>query len=641
MFKNVDKEKIKKLVLSNTKIFIEVTLFATAFKFIFGSSNVLIGVATFISMLMYLDRDLTTNLFKNFFTILFMNIGMGVVVFISTHNLLIGIPLNFLMFFAIGYLTCNEFKRPVYVPFILQFIFLYNFPVPDSKEWIRLVALFAGAVLIMVPQIVTNRNRIRKNSIGIFEGISQMMKVKVDLILEEKDCSGIDDQIRSLFATLKSMIFDTRGKEFYISNEGEASLSLLAGLEKLNSSLTKRVKDFEGLLFFRDIYFNDLVQLLAGKMKVKEFNEKSTEFIKTHTDILSENREGLQILNSIALVSDSLKRQVKGEYKVKENIKEIPEKIKNLTKIKIDTKNVLGLSYATRISIGMTITFIIISIIKTPIEESVWMMFTIYSLVNPIYETAKYKTRDRFISTILGAALTILLLSIFKTGAERTIIILIDGYIMCYMKQYKYVIFFATICIVGMAAGDANVLHFALERVFMVICGIVLAIILNRFVLRCDLEKLSNRLINKYMALVDGMFRSIRKMANNQEIDFAETKRFFLLCAVIENQLRTNYQMTLKEFDLPCFSYNSILTSDLYVFYLNLEKGIKNKEFTKFVSELVEKLANDSNNEIEKDINLDLQNSKDVPKKLMYSLALNISELSENIKQSKELGFSS
>ncbi|MGL4449645.1 MAG: hypothetical protein ACRCTZ_00465 [Sarcina sp.] len=43
---------------------------------------------------------------------------------------------------------------------------------------------------------------------------------------------------------------------------------------------------------------------------------------------------------------------------------------------------------------------------------------------------------------------------------------------------------------------------------------------------------------------------------------------------------------------------------------------MKDKEFIKFVSELVEKLDNDSNNEIEKDMDLELQNSKDVPKNL-------------------------
>ncbi|MGL5615107.1 MAG: FUSC family protein [Sarcina sp.] len=69
------------------------------------------------------------------------------------------------------------------------------------------------------------------------------------------------------------------------------------------------------------------------------------------------------------------------------------------------------------------------------------MMFTIFSIVNPIYETAKYKTKDRVISTVLGVIATLILLSIFKGSVERTLVLLIVGYIMCYTKQYKFNIF--------------------------------------------------------------------------------------------------------------------------------------------------------------------------------------------------------
>ncbi|MGL5648593.1 MAG: FUSC family protein [Clostridium sp.] len=637
MFKNLDKKKIKKLVISNTITFVGITLFASIFKAIFGDSNVLIAIATFISMMMYLDRDLTTHFFKNLGVLLFMNLGMGIVVFISTHNLLIGIPLNFLMFFAIGYITCNEYRRPVYVPFVLQYIFLYNFPVPDSQEWVRLAALAVGAILIIAPQLIINRNRIHKNSIGIFEGVSQLMRAKIDLMIAGKDYSQIEAQISNLFMVLKTMIFDTRGEQFFISEEGEASLSLLAGLEKFNLSLTSNLDSLEEMTFLKEVYFENFLKLLKGKMKVVEFNKQSYDFLREFKDKLSKNKEGLQILNSLILISDALEREIKGEYSVKESLKDMQNKIKNVTQVRIDTKNVLGISYATRLSIGMTITFFIIQMIKMPIDESVWMMFTIYSLVNPIYETAKYKTKDRLIATLLGAIVTIILLTIFKSESIRMIIVLIDGYIMCYIKQYKYSIFFATICIITMAAGGADVLSFALTRIFMVLCGMVLAIVLNKFVLRCDLNKLSTRLTEKYMSLVKGMFESIKNMAENQKIDFVEVKKFFLLCAVIENQLRVNYQLTLKDFDLPCFAYNSILTSDLYVLYLNLKREIADKKFTDFSSKLVEDLANRKYEKIEDEFNVAMNEENNIRERLMYSLALNILDFSDKIENNKEI----
>ncbi|MGL5635089.1 MAG: FUSC family protein [Sarcina sp.] len=628
MFKNkLSKKQLSKLIISNTIVFIAVTIFATVYKILFGEENVLIAIATFIAMLMYLERDLTTNFFRNLFTFIFINIGTGFVVFFSTQNFWLGIPLIFIMFFIIGYLTCSELRKPVYVPFMLQFVFLYNFPVPASKEWLRLLALLVGAILIMIPQLLINRNRIQKNSAKIFIGLNSLMKQKLILNSQNQDITAVDAQINDLFRSLKTLIFGSREKNFYISNTGKAALNLLAGLEKLNNSLSMNELENFNFEFFSDGYFDNLSKLLSGKLKLDEFITCSETFINNNINVLSKNKEGLKILNSLYIINDSL---INGRTHNMKNLKNISKNINFSLKFKKETKNVLGISYATRVAIGMTISWCVIHLMHSPIEEGVWMMFTIYSLVNPIYETAKYKTRDRMISTLLGAAVTIILLSIFKTETSRMIIILIAGYIMCYIKQYKYQIFVATICIIGMAAGTGNVFSFAITRVYMVIIGLILAVILNTFVLKCDLKKLNLRLKTKFALAINEMFVIISSIAKTKNINDNIIDNFFLVTATIDKQLKDNYDVTLQTFKNEINPHSNILISDLYTLYLNLKLEIHNDEYTTLISKLMNNLHNSLEiQDIEKEFNEILKTDTPLNIKLAYSCILEIAAYSK------------
>ncbi|MGL4739716.1 MAG: FUSC family protein [Sarcina sp.] len=634
MFKNkFSKKQLSKIIISNTIVFLSVTIFSIIYKLIFGADNVLIAIATYIAMLMYLERDLTTNFFKNLFTFIFINIGTGLVVFFSVQNFWIGIPLLFIMFFVIGYITCSELRKPVYVPFILQFVFLYNFPVPASKEWIRLLALLVGAILIMIPQLFLNRNRIQKNSAKIFIGLNSLMKQKLVLNSQNQDISAIDAQIDGLFRTLKTLIFGSREKNFYISNTGKAALNLLAGLEKLNNSLSMNELENFDFSFFSDKYFDNLSKLLSRQLKLDEFITFSNAFINDNVEVLSKNKEGLKILNSLDIINYSL---TNGRNHNMKKLKDISKNINFSLQFKKETKNVLGISYATRVALGMTISWCIIHFMHSPIEEGVWMMFTIYSLVNPIYETAKYKTRDRMISTLLGAIVTIILLSMFKTEVARMIIVLIFGYIMCYIKQYKYQIFFATICIIGMAAGTGDVFTFAITRVYMVIIGLIIAVILNAFVLKCDLKKLNTRLKTKFALAINEMFVTISSIAKTKNTNDTIIDNFFLLTATIDKQLEDNYTVTLQTFKNELNPHNNILISDLYTLYLNLKLEIHNDKYTALVSELMDKLSKSLEvDNIEKDFDQLLQTDTPLNVKLAYSCILEIATYSKLLETEK------
>ena len=93
---------MKKKVISNTIIFLVILLFVKGFEVIFGSNNSLVGVTIIISILVLMQEDLTKNLSSNLMKLLFMNLISGVFSNVATHNMYLGLVLNFSILLLIG-----------------------------------------------------------------------------------------------------------------------------------------------------------------------------------------------------------------------------------------------------------------------------------------------------------------------------------------------------------------------------------------------------------------------------------------------------------------------------------------------------------------------------------------------------------
>lgn len=622
--KKIDGKILFSKFISGTFVFLLATAFAVIFKVLFGENNTYVGVTSYIAMLMYLERDLTTNFFTNMCKFILINLAMGLVVFVVGYNLWVAIPLNFILMIAVGYITCNELRTPTYVPFMLQFVLLIAFPVPHSQEGMRLIALFVGAITIMIPQLLLNKNRVKKNSVKIFLNLNKLIKQKVILINEGKDVEIIEEQIAGVLRSFKYLIFDSREKNFYISKEGEASLSLVTALEKLNITLSTQEVIDSNITAFITKYFDKLNELLEQKISMDEFVEKTEKFIKENEEYLSEGKR-LQVVNSLILINAALLETRKEKVDLKKDFKEAKARYKLSRKLSKETKNSLGFSYAIRVAIGMTITCFLTQYFH--LEEGTWMMFTIFSLVNPIYETTKFKTKDRIISTLLGAVVVVVLLSIFKGETERTAVLMVVGYIMCYTKQYKYNIFLATICIITLATGTGNVYDFAFQRIAFVIIGMIIAVVLNTFVLRCDLHTLNCRFKKKYENTIYNMIEYIYFMAKKGKVDSLGMQNLFLICAAIDKVIRDNFSVAGVPFKEQIKLNNYILVSDIYILYNELEKYIDDKKYRDFVMKSIEKMKSlENSTDVIEEFKRNIESGESIEIKLAYANILEIFE---------------
>ena len=170
----------KKLIISKTAIFIIVVGFVIAFKSIFGDENTLIGVTTITATLMFLERDLTLSPIRNTIKLILINLLLGISSYLVVSNMYLGIIVNFLTLFFISYTFCYNLRNPLYLPFTLQYLFLLAEPVDSNGFFIRIMALVFGAIVIMVAQILFNKNRLAKSGNKLLDNVCDSILNKID-----------------------------------------------------------------------------------------------------------------------------------------------------------------------------------------------------------------------------------------------------------------------------------------------------------------------------------------------------------------------------------------------------------------------------------------------------------------------------
>lgn len=155
-----------KKIKSNTILFVIILAFVKIFANIFGERNSLVGVTVIIAVLVLMQESLTKKPVKNFIKLLLLNLLLGLFAHISSHNMWVGLILNFAALSGIGYLLSFNLSKVTIIPFALQYLFMLYTPVIGSDFGKRMFGLSFGSVLIMVVQLIIHR---KNNNIKIEE----------------------------------------------------------------------------------------------------------------------------------------------------------------------------------------------------------------------------------------------------------------------------------------------------------------------------------------------------------------------------------------------------------------------------------------------------------------------------------------
>lgn len=144
--------------------------------------------------------------------------------------------------------------------------------------------------------------------------------------------------------------------------------------------------------------------------------------------------------------------------------------------------------YAIRIGLLTSITAFIVGFLK--LNQGRWMVYTIFSLTELYSHQCKVRAKERLQGTIIGTLVTLGLFMLIKDTAIRGAIVLVGGYLDTYTTNYRDKIICVTISVVASVSLMNGMLLTAVERITYVFLGVILSLLVNKFILETKNHRL-------------------------------------------------------------------------------------------------------------------------------------------------------
>ncbi len=616
----------KKLILTRTLTYVGVIGFVIIFKTIFGDANTLIGVTTVMAALMLLERDLTTSISRNTLKLIAINIGMGFSSYLVVSNIYLGIFINFLTLFFISYQFSSDIRNSVYMPFSLQYLFLLSTPVSSGDFLTRIISLIFSAFVIMFAQIVVNRNKLSKSGNKLLSDVCNIILSKMKSN-NNSTPSDIDD-VNQIIDSFRTIIYDKREHNYYLTEEGRLKLNLSVSLENLNSMIhDAKIQDIDNDIFDSlDFLIKETMLILDDELDyrcIDDISSRIEELFKVCDSKNISDLFNLQLLDSMLLLADTITSLKLLENNHSNIVKKSNKSIKFLSNKSfrsyfIDRKS-LRFCYAIRVAICVTIATFIVQYFEIP--EGRWILFTLISIITPLYESSKSKTKDRIFATIIGSFVIFILFSLFEDSNTRMLIILLAGYLNGYTKEYKYSTIFVTISAIGSAAliGDIKVL--AVNRLLFVFIAVLVALFANKYIFPYKLKDSIIQLKIMYEETIIKMLKEVENLiAGNKRPD--KMKNLLILTSLIDSKARSNEQIANSTFYSTMITERRFLVANIYEMYIWILYGkIKcnyQKEILNDLKDLINYSDEDVNTKITQ-VEHEISITKDIGSKIIFS----------------------
>lgn len=625
----------KQFIISQTILYIFIMAFVIGFRMIFGDKNILIGVMGITAILMLTQINLTISPGRSFLKLLIINLGIGIFTYLANLNIWLAIPINFIGIFIIAYTFYYNLKTAVYLPFILQYMFLLSTPITKEELPMRMIALLVAPVGIMLIQFAINKNKTTKSGNKL---IGKICDDIIEKINNKNSKEEINNSIKNSSNEFRKIIYDSRKDDFYVTEEGRLKLNIVIILEKLSILLDSNIKN-KKILNDLEICLKELKSSLGKEDDLKNIDSKIEKLLNNYdkedvTDLVE-----LRVLNTINMLKialEELKALGKENYNTIKSSNDMPEEYKmvNIHKREFHTKSV-KFSYAMRLSLGISISAFIADYFK--FAEGKWLYFTAFAIIIPIYELSQKKLRDRIFATLVGGAIVLLTFAIFKNPTIRMLILMAAGYLRSYTSTYRYGTIYTTISAIGSAAMTGGAVLITMDRIIFVILGTIIAVIINKFVLPVKMKDANEELLGTYKYVVYQMLDKLYKVSKNNNNDIHEMNTLLLVTSRIEERLATNNADYINEDYNDYFNKMRILIIDIYQLYTLIKIDKSKNANIDYLNDYLKMLANLDNvniNELINDIEESMKKSNEIHSKIILA---NIRGILSEVNEVKNL----
>ena len=537
----------KKVFMANNIIFIISVIFVYMSIVYLGRDNLMVGITGIFLLIAIINKDFSRNPLRAIFKISFLTAFIAFIPYLVNLNIYSGLIINFLAVFTIIYVVVYTLNKTIYFPFLFGYTLLLTTNVGGRDLCKRIIAIVIIGIVAVIFQIVFSKITFKKNEKNkmLIEIIETFLKNINDLKVGNFNFKN-KEKLKELSTYWSRDILEKRNNSFYLKDNENIKLNLIAAIEKLdrvleeisqmlenNKEYIKFIEDLGVCLENLKLFLQTETRVVNLSLSIKKLNN-DYESIKIKDIKIYEAIEALNIIDG--LTSELLEIGKKDYIEIKFGIKEIKE-IKNLLWADFN-KNSVRFIFAFRTAILISVSYFVIECLH--LELGKWMMFTIASVSQPYNDTVWGRAKGRIFGTLVGVIIYLPLSYIVTSVEYRIIIIAIAVYFMISFKKYSYSMSMLTVLFLGVVTINIpNIFSFAEDRVLFVALGVVIVLLGNRFILPYSLKKETIILIDKYYncctEILDKTLLLYKKSGVREEI-----RNLIIIAKGIENKILLN-----------------------------------------------------------------------------------------------------
>lgn len=537
----------KKVFMANNIIFIISVIFVYMSIVYLGRDNLMVGITGIFLLIAIINKDFSRNPLRAILKISFLTAFIAFMPYLVNLNIYSGLIINFLAVFTIIYVVVYTLNKTIYFPFLFGYTLLLTTNVGGRDLCKRIIALVIIGIVAVIFQIVFSKITFKKNEKNkmLIEIIETFLKNINDLKVGNFNFKN-KEKLKELSTYWSRDILEKRNNSFYLKDNENIKLNLIAAIEKLdrvleeisqmlenNKEYIKFIEDLGVCLENLKLFLQTETRVVNLSLSIKKLNN-DYESIKIKDIKIYEAIEALNIIDG--LTSELLEIGKKDYIEIKFGMKEIKE-IKNLLWADFN-KNSVRFIFAFRTAILISVSYFVIECLH--LELGKWVMFTIASVSQPYNDTVWGRAKGRIFGTLVGVIIYLPLSYIVTSVEYRIIIIAIAVYFMISFKKYSYGMSMLTVLFLGVVTINIpNIFSFAEDRVLFVALGVVIVLLGNRFILPYSLKKETIILIDKYYncctEILDKTLLLYKKSGVREEI-----RNLIIIAKGIENKILLN-----------------------------------------------------------------------------------------------------
>lgn len=461
-----------------------ITMFGVSF--LFGMKNIMLAFPIALTSTVLGRQNIYVKTFSKMVRITVIDVAIVITAFISTLNIWVGVPINFIAIFLIMYTITSPYDPTYYKPFIMLYVFTQYATVSFYELPSRILSVIFGVIIVVLASYIkkVNEKSILGNSIKVsFKLIRKQLINILNGTFDEKillDCSKI-------MRELAYRLYVTRHRKYLTTNLGIIQFKLYIYIEHLNISLRKVYKEYnsredskavmESLL----LTINKILDYCAGKITAIEL----VDSLKKSVD---KNAKNIAYYEDISNIILGLAANIHNITKL--DNKEINRVYKEWERTELDSTrstfkeyfnlNSIKFKFAMRMSITLTIAILVGQ--KLGYYKIIWAIITIMSIMQPYYEDTIKKAKERLRGNVLAIIIVGMLIYMVNKNWFTIIILIISLYLLYAFKEYSRISLFAASASICLASLTENVNRLISYRIAYVFLGIASVLIANKIV---------------------------------------------------------------------------------------------------------------------------------------------------------------